>query len=185
MGIKLRLSHVKRNKGGCEMKRFILFFTLIFLVFAVVALRPLWGQEENLAVNKGVTAKIRALDREFFKGFVVYSAGTDENPTALLFDIKDDYQIADRLWERPLTEAEIVYAIHRLDDQYINRHYDIPFEPQALNIVNVKGEVLGYVYTGLPSVLMDRTKDGRITVYLPTPQQYEGSGKDQETPVVY
>ena len=83
------------------MRRLIIFFTLIFLVFAVVALRPVWGQEKNLGVNKEVTAKIRAFDREFFKGFDVYSAGTDENPTALLFDIKDDYQIADRFWEDP------------------------------------------------------------------------------------
>ena len=161
------------------------FFSLIFLfVFAVMGLSPAWGQEKNLAANKAVTAQIRAFDRAFFKGFDVYSAGTDENPTALLFDIKDNYQIADRLWEKPFTEEEIVYAIHRLDDQYVNRHYDIPFEPRALTIVNVKGEALGYVYTGMIYVLMDRKKDGRITVYLPTPQQNDRGGEGQGAPAV-
>ncbi|OGP55149.1 MAG: hypothetical protein A2Y65_11130 [Deltaproteobacteria bacterium RBG_13_52_11] len=166
------------------MRRLLTFFPIIFLVFAVVALSPLWGQVKNLSVDPEVTAKIRALDRGFFKGFDVYSAGTDENPTALLFDIKDNYQIADRLWGKPLTEEEVVYAIHRLDDQYVNRHYDIPFEPRALTIVNVKGEVLGYVYTGMIYVLMDRKKDGRITVYLPTPQQYDRGGEGQLAPAV-
>jgi hypothetical protein len=153
------------------MRRVITSVTIIFLVFFIVLSSPLWGQEKNLAVNKEVTAKIRALDREFFKGFDVYSAGTDENPTALLFDIKDNYRLPTRFWENPLTEEKIVYAIHRLDDQYNNHRYDIPFEPRALNIVNVKGEVLGYIYTGLMFVLMDWKKDGRVTVFLPTAWQ--------------
>jgi hypothetical protein len=149
------------------MRRLILGVTVIFWLFTIGVSKPLWGQEKNLAVNKEVTAKIRALDKEFFKGFDVYSAGTDENPTALLFDIKDNYRLPTQFWENPLTEEKIVYAIHRLDDQYTNRRYDIPFEPRALNIVNVKGEVLGYIYTGLAFVLMDRKKDGRVIVFLP------------------
>jgi hypothetical protein len=153
------------------MRRLITGVTIIFLVFFIVLSSPLWGQEKNLAVNKEVTAKIRALDRELFKGFDVYSAGTDENPTALLFDIKDNYRLPTRLWGNPLTEEKIVYAIHRLDDQYNNRRYDIPFEPRALTIVNVKGEVLGYIYTGLASVLMDHKKDGRVIIFLPIPWQ--------------
>ena len=41
------------------------------------------------------------------------------------------------------------------------------FQPQALNIVNLKGKVVGYCYTGVSSVLMDRKKDGSVTVYPP------------------
>jgi hypothetical protein len=127
---------------------------------------------KNLSTNKEVTAKIKALDKEFFKGFDVYTAGTDENPSALLFDIKNDkYAIADRLWGNPLTEQQIIYAIHRLDDQFINRQYDIPLAPQAFNIVNLKGEVVGYVYTGVTKVVMNRKKDGQVIVYLVTPKQ--------------
>jgi hypothetical protein len=148
------------------MKHIASFF-MLFLVGMLIALGPAWGQERNLGINKEVTAKIRAFDREFFTGFDVYSAGVEEAPTALLFDIKDDYHLPTRFWEKPLNEEEIIYAIRRLDDQYIDRTWDIPFQPRALNIVNSKGEVLGYVYTGLTYVLMDRKKDGKVKVFLP------------------
>jgi len=42
----------------------------------MAALTAVWGQEKNLGVNKAVTAKIRAFDQGFFKGFDVYSAKT-------------------------------------------------------------------------------------------------------------
>jgi hypothetical protein len=157
------------------MKRKALFFMVV--ACAVIALPlVLWGQAKNLSVNQAVTAQIRAFDKEFFKGFDVYTAGTDENPTALLFDMRDNYNIASWLWGDPLTEAEIMYAIPRLDNQYRDRKYDIPFAPRALNIVNSKGEILGYIYTGITHVLMDRKKDGRVIVFLPTLLPYESQG---------
>lgn len=146
-------------------KRWAIFF-VFFVVCVVIALNLVWGQEKNLGVNKEVTAKIRAFDREFFKGFDVYSSGVKEAPTALLFDIKDDYHLPTRFWGEPLSEEEIIYAIHRLDDQYTNKMFRFP--PQALNIVNLKGKVVGYCYTGVSSVLMDRKKDGSVTVYPPS-----------------
>jgi hypothetical protein len=142
------------------------YFFIVLMLGIVIASMPAWGQEKNLGINKEVTAQIRAFDREFFKGFDVYSAGEKEAPTALLFDIKDDYQLPDRFWGPALSEEQIIYAIHRLDDQY-NDNKRIPFPPRALNIVNLKGKVLGYVYTGLNSVLMDRKKDGSVVVYPP------------------
>jgi hypothetical protein len=148
------------------MKRLGALLLVVFSVCVVIGLNSGWGQEKNLWVNEGVTAKIRAFDREFFKGFDVYSAGEKEAPTALLFDIKDDYHLPDRFWGEPLSEDEIIYCIQRLDDQY-NDNKNIPFLPRALNIVNLKDKVLGYVYTGLNSVLMDRKKDGQVTVYPP------------------
>ena len=96
-------------------------FFMLFLVGTLIALGPAWGQAKNLAVDQGVTAKIRAFDRDFFTGFDVYSAGVEEAPTALLFDIKDDYRLPSRFWGKSLSEEEVVYAIHRLDDQYIDR----------------------------------------------------------------
>jgi hypothetical protein len=149
------------------MKRQGAIFFVVFLVSVVIALNLAWGQEKNLWVNKQVTAKIRAFDREFFRGFDVYSSGEKEEPTALLFDIKDDYQLPDRFWGPPLSEEQIIYVIQSLDGQY-NDSKRIPFPPRALNIVNLKGKVLGYVYTGLNSVLMDRKKDGSVTVYSPS-----------------
>jgi hypothetical protein len=148
------------------MKHIASFF-MMFLVGTLIALGPAWGQEKNLGINQEVTTKIRAFDREFFQGFDVYSAGVEEAPHALLFDMKDDYHLPTRFWGKPLNEEEIIYAIHRLDDQYIDRTWDIPFEPRALNTVNRKGEVLGYVYTGLTHVTMDRKKDGQVTVFPP------------------
>ncbi|MCJ7546139.1 MAG: hypothetical protein MUP30_04865 [Deltaproteobacteria bacterium] len=167
------------------MKKQGAIFFVVFLVSVVIALNSGWGQEKNLRVNKEVTAKIRAVDREFFKGFDVYSAGLKEAPTALLFDIKGGCSLpckasekalskekiaGGRIWGPPLSEAEIIDAIQRLDYQYKDPQWIIPFAPRALNIVDVKGEVVGYVYTGLNSVLMDRKKDGTVIVYPPTAQ---------------
>jgi hypothetical protein len=141
-------------------------FFVFFFVSVAIALGLAWGQEKNLDVNKEVTARIKALDPAFFKGFDVYSAGEKEAPTALLFDIKDDNQLPAPYWGSPLTEEQIVYAIRSLDDQY-NDNKSIAFPPRALNIVNLQGKVVGYVYTSLNSVLMDRKKDGKVTVYPP------------------
>jgi hypothetical protein len=165
------------------MKKQGAIFFVVFLVSVVIALNLAWGGEKNLWVNKGVTAKIRAFDQKFFKGFDVYPAGVREAPTALLFDIKGGCKLPCRVsktalsketmatanaWGPPLSEDEIIYAIKRLDDQYSSHGWKIPFEPRALSIVNVKGEVVGYVFTGLDSVLMDRNKDGTVIVYPPT-----------------
>jgi hypothetical protein len=149
------------------MKRQGIIFLSIFLIFVFVAPNRAWSQEKNLDVNKEVTAKIQALDPAFFRGFDVYSAGEKEEPTALLFDIKDGYPLPSRLWGNPLSEEQIIYAIQRLDDQY-NDNKRMPFPPRALNIVNLKGKLLGYVYTSLNSVFMDRKKDGSVTVYPPS-----------------
>ncbi len=148
------------------MKKQGAIFFVVFLVSVVIALSLAWGQGKNLEVNKEVTAKIKAFDREFFKGFDVYSAGMKDAPTALLFDIKDDNHLPSPLWEKPLSEAEIIYAIHSLDEQHQDNPL-IPFPPRALNIVNLNGKVLGYVYTGLDTVLMVRKKDGSVAVYPP------------------
>ncbi len=148
------------------MKKQGAIFFVFFLVSAVMALNLAWGQEKNLYVNKEVTAKIRAFDREFFNGFDVYSAGELDQATALLFDIKDDKHLPSPLWGRPLSEGEIMYAIPSLDDWY-NDNTSLAFAPRALNIVNLKGKVVGYVYTFLNSVRMDRKKDGSVTVYPP------------------
>jgi hypothetical protein len=149
------------------MKRQGVIFCVVFLVSVAIALNLAWGQEKNLDVNKEVTAKIRAFDREFFKKFNIYSAGALDAPTAMLFDVSgDDHNLSSPTWGKPLSEAEIIYAIHSINEQQKDNTL-IPFPPRALNIVNLKGKVLGYVYTVLNSVLMDRNKDGKVTVYPP------------------
>jgi len=162
-------------------KKMIINFFLISLVFTSIPLNLSFGQAKNLSVNPEVTVKIRAFDREFFNAFDVYSAGVEEAPTALLFDPKDDYHLPCRFWESPLSEEEIIYAIRRLEDQYIDRTWGLAFEPRALNIVNYKGEVLGYIYTSMSVILMDRKKDGQVTVFLPMLQQLDGDGDERET----
>ena len=150
-------------------------FFILVVIFTVITLSPAWGQEKNLGFNKAATARIRAFNREFFRGFDVYSAGVEEAPTALLFDIKDDHPLPSRFWKEPLAEEEIIYAIRRLDDQS-NDNKAIPFEPRALNVVNLKGELLGYCYTGLNAVFMDRKKDGSVIVFPPTAPSWFGGG---------
>jgi len=166
------------------MKKLIVSFFVMFLVYAIIALNPVWGQERNLGVNKAVTAQIRALDREFFRGFDVYLAEVEMAPTALLFDIKDDYHLPTRFWGDSLSEEEIISALSWLDVQY-NDNKTIPFKPRALNVVNLKGEVLGYCYTGLNSVLMDRKKDGSVTVFRPTAQSLDRGGDGVILPGVH
>ncbi len=160
-------------------KQRVIFF-VIFLVSVVVALSLAWAQV-NLATNKEVTAKIKDLDVAFFKGFDVYPAGVKEAPTALLFDIKGGCKLPCRvsktalskekvaqgkIWGPPLSKDEIIYAIKALDAQYTENK--LPSPPRALNVVNVKGDVLGYVYTSLDTVNMDRKKDGSVIVYPPS-----------------
>jgi hypothetical protein len=163
------------------MKKLIIAVFIMVLAVSMSSVGPVMGLEKNLSVNPGMTAKIRAVDQAFFQGFDVYFAGAStEVPSVLLFDIKDEYQIQDRFWGTPLSEEEIIYAINRLDDQYMSGLWDMPFEPRALNVVNNKGETLGYIYTGVSHVTMDRKKDGRVIVYLPEAQHYDGGQRDGE-----
>ena len=166
------------------MKKLVLSVFIMALAGAVLVLSPVWGlQEENLSVNAEVSAKVQALDQTFFQDFDVYFAGAStEIPTALLFDIKDDYHLPSPLWEQPLRDAEVTYAIHRLDDQYISREWDIPFAPRALNIVNSEGETLGYIYTGVSHVIVDRKKDGQVTVFRPRPLYLDRGGYGESEP---
>jgi len=158
------------------MKKLGVIFFVFFWVSVVIALNSGWAQEKNLWANQEVTAKIKAYDLEFFKGFDVYQVWLKEAPMALLFNIKDDnYHIASRFWGEPLSEADIVYALHNLNGQYDDTLlWYIPHQPRALSIVNLKGKVVGYVYTGLDAVLMDRKKDGSVIVY--PPDQLNGGG---------
>lgn len=162
------------------MKKLVLLVFIMALAGAVFNLSPVWALEENLAVNPEVSAKVRVLNQTFFQDFDVYFAGAStEIPTALLFDIKDDYHLPSPLWGKPLNNWEVSYAIHRLEDQYISREWDIPFAPRALNIVNYKGEILGYIYTGVSHVTIDRKKDGHVTVFRPIPLYYNWGGYGQ------
>ena len=153
----------------------LFIISLVFTILGGVVL----GQLQNLSVDQGVTTKIQALDTKFFKGFDVYTAGVDEAPTALLFDLKKDkIYLPDQFWGKPLSEKELLYALQRLNDQYLDRSWGIPMSPRALNVVNSKGKVLGYVFTGIDSnsIIMDRKQDARVTVYKPAVLPKGGSG---------
>ena len=158
------------------MKRPGTILFIVFLVCVVIALNSGWGQEKNLWENKEVTAKIRSYDLDFLSSCDVYLVWVKDAPMALLFDIKDDnYNIVSRFWGEPLRQDEIIRAINNINDQYENTLiWYIPFRPRALTIVNLKGQVVGYVYTGLDGVLMDRKKDGSVIVY--PPDQLNGGG---------
>ena len=129
---------------------------------------------QNLATDQRITAKIEAFDENFFKYFDVYAAGTQEEPIAILFDRKDQYHLPAPAWEKPLPGVkEIIYTLKRMDQQY-QEGWKFPLRPRALNIVNTKGDVLGYVYTGGESIQMDREIDGRVTVHLPVFEKFQG-----------
>ncbi|MBN1254468.1 MAG: hypothetical protein JXA50_04275 [Deltaproteobacteria bacterium] len=159
------------------MKTVVIIF-IISLAFTPLVEGAFLGLDLELhsMEDQAITAKIRAFDKEFFKDFDVYMSEDKEAPTALLFDRKDQYSIPGRFWGEPLSEEEIVYAIKRLDDQYNEGVFEIPRLPTALNIVNTKGEVLGYVYTGIDTVLMDRKDDGRVIVYQLRAETHDSVG---------
>jgi hypothetical protein len=125
---------------------------------------------KNLSEDHEVTTEIRVFDKQFLKNFDVYAAGEKEAPLALLLDSKKDkYHIPSRFWGTPLTEQEIIYNITSLDKQYYDRTSNIPRLPRALRVVNSKGQILGYVHTGIyDNILMDIKKDGQVTVYPPS-----------------
>jgi hypothetical protein len=164
------------QKEGVPMRTILTALFIVSLVCATILGGVALGEVKNLSVDKGATAKIKALDKKFFKKFDVYSAGVTEAPMALLFDQKDKYHLPSPLWGKPLSEQQIIYAIDRLDKQYEDKHWDISFPPRALNVVNSKGRVLGFVHTGLNTILMDVKKDGNVTVYLPSAEARGGGG---------
>jgi hypothetical protein len=152
------------------MKKLIVSVFVMVLAGGVLALSPVWGVEKNLSENPEMTARIQAFDPEdFTRGFDVYAAEELEVPTALLFDIKDDYHLPSQFWGKPLSQKEIAYAIRRLTEQKINAGSALTFEPRALNVYNLKGKVLGYVYTFIREgdIVMERKEDGQVKVFPP------------------
>ena len=152
------------------MKKLLISVFFMVLAGAVLVMSPVWGLEKNLLPNPEMTDRIQAFDPEdFTMYFDVYAAEVLEAPTALLFDRKDDYHLPSRFWGKPLNQKEIAYAIRRLKDQYINAGSALTFEPRALSVVNLKGEVLGYVYTFIREgdIVMERKEDGQVKVFPP------------------
>jgi hypothetical protein len=164
------------NKRRRAMKRLVVSVFIMVLAGAVLFMSPVWGMEKNLSVNPEMTARIQAFDPEdFTKGFDVYAAEDLEAPTALLFDMKDDYHLPSTFWGKPLSQEEIVFAIHRLKDQFLDYRDQLPFAPRALNVVNRNGKVLGYIYVGgIDNIVMDRKKDGMmlVKVFPPSVQRW-------------
>ena len=158
------------------MKKLAVMITLTALTMVACSL-PIVGKA-NLPINQEVSQRIRNFNMTFFSDYTIYSAGTKEYPTALLFDFKgDDYDIAITLWGTPLGEKELEYAIYRLDQQYKEPEWRfLRFEPRALVVTNRKGEGVGFVYTSLDSVPMKRYQDGRVKVYRPMPLPRDGDG---------
>jgi hypothetical protein len=152
------------------MKKLLVSVFVVVLAGAVFALSPVWGlQDENLSENPEMTARIQAFDPEdFTMTFDVYVAELLEAPTALLFDMKDDYHLPSRFWGSPLSQEEIIYAIRSMKNQFINAGSALTFEPRALNVVNRNGKVLGYVYTFMngSDIVMER-KEGQVKVFPP------------------
>lgn len=155
---------------------------LVATVLVIAACSLPAVDKENLSVNQEITQNIRSLDITFFRDYTIYSAGTKENPTALLFDFKgDNYDIAIRFWGTPIDGKELEYAIYRLDEQYKDPEWRfLRFEPRALTVLNKKAERVGYVYTSLDSVLMKRYQDGRVKVDRPMPLPRGGNGNERD-----
>jgi hypothetical protein len=169
--ISLQIVACNQEKRGKMKKLLVSVFVMIF-VGGVFALSPVWGAEKNLSENPEMTARIQAFDPEdFTQDFNVFFAGYSlEGPVALLFDRKDNNHLPSRFWSEPLNQEEIVYAIRRMKNQYIDHTSQLPFIPRALNVVDLNGKVLGFVYFGgiADLVVMDRKVGRNVTVFNPT-----------------
>ena len=138
------------------------------------------GPFGNLSVDEEATKRIQACDRGFLEAFEIYSAGVKEAPLALLLDRKgDDYHLPSYLWGKPLNEEEVAYAIKRIEEQHLEPLWCLPLPPCALRIVNKKGELLGYIYTSLRKIFMQREAAGRVKVFLPEHSPCEGDGSEE------
>jgi hypothetical protein len=162
-------------------KQSVIFF-VVFLVSVAIALTLAWGAGyKNLETDKAATAKIKALDMKFIKGYVVYPGGTKESPTALFFDLKGgcarpcaisktamtkEEAGEKKVWGPPLKQDEIIYAIKALEQVYTDNK--LAFPPRALIVADTKGQLGGYVYTSAETVQMERDKDGTVVVYPPS-----------------
>lgn len=123
---------------------------------------------ENLAPHRDATERIEGGDGQFLSTFDIYHAGTKEYPIALLLDLKGDpYRIASYLWGDPIGLDEALYAIRRMEERYRECPACFPRPPQALAVVNRKGQLVGYVYTFLSHLFMERAEDGKVKVFLP------------------
>lgn len=121
----------------------------------------------DFRVDEVVTARFKSGDLGFIEGFEVYFAGTREEPLALLFDRKGDpYRIASPLWGDPLEGEEVLYVLRRLEERSRDNPTLYPM-PQALEVTNSKGEVVGYVFGLLRYVPLEKSPDGRVKVFLP------------------
>ena len=81
------------------MKRLVVSVLMMFVAGAFFVMSPVWGMEKNLSVNSEMTARIQAFDLEdFTQGFDVYAAEILNAPTALLFDMKDNYHLPSKFW---------------------------------------------------------------------------------------
>ena len=171
----VKVDEINNKRRRCMKKLVVSVFVMVF-AGAVLFMSPVWGMEKNLSVNPEMTARIQAFDLEdFTKDFDVYAAEQLEAPTALLFDMKDDYHLPSTFWGEPLSQEEIAFAIHRLRDQYLDYRDQLTFAPRALNVVNRDGKVLGYIYVGgREDIVMDRKKDGMkvVKVFPPSVQRW-------------
>ena len=84
------------------MKRIVAMLFIASLVCTSLWAGVASGEVKNLSVDQGATAKIKAFDKGFFKRFDVYSAGSPETSTALLFDRKDQQRLPAGDWGGPL-----------------------------------------------------------------------------------
>lgn len=139
------------------------------------------GPFRNLSVDEEATKRIQTCDRQFLEAFEVYSAGVREAPLALLLDREgDDYHLPSYLWEEPLDEEEIPYALKRIEEQHLDPAWCLPLPPCALRIVNKKGELLGYIYTSLREIFMQREDGGGVKVFLPEHSPCERDDSEEE-----
>lgn len=121
----------------------------------------------DFKVDQGVTERLRARELGFIEGFDVYLAGTKEEPVVLLFDRRGDpYEIASPLWGEPLKGEEVLYVLRRLEEKSRDNPTLYPL-PQAFQVVNKKGETVGYIFGLLRHLPLERRADGTVKVFLP------------------
>ncbi|HEX15823.1 MAG: hypothetical protein DRG33_00280 [Deltaproteobacteria bacterium] len=148
-------------------------------LIALFALLSVAAGPVNLSIDQEATKKIASGDPSFLGGFEIYRAGVKEAPLALLLDRKGDgHNIASYLWGASLGRDEILYALRRLEEQYMEPSWCLPLPPAALRVVNRKGEVLGYVYTSLRQIFMER-KGEEVKVFLPDHSPCDGDGWEE------
>lgn len=121
----------------------------------------------------GKTVTLQELQKNWSDYTVYYTGLSDDTPTALLFDPKnDDKNLTGKRWEKVESKESLATMIQFIKD-YVN------YDPKLYAIVGPDHQVYGYVFSPTNEVFMKVEKGKTIYVYDVESPLYRNDGSDK------